>query len=203
MKKLSLFLCSVGLLANGALADSLWHAEPSRSMFADRRATAIGDIVTIIVQESSTAEKDNSTKTSRQSDIDASIATFLYSPAASGLLTHNGKLPALKVAGKNSFSGGGSINNSEKIITRIPVRVIDVLPNDNLVIEGTRHTSFSGESQDVVLRGVIRPNDVAANNTIFSYHVADATIKIVNKGTVSDTQRKGWFTRVWDVVNPF
>jgi len=203
MKKLSLFLCSVGLLANGALADSLWHAEPSRSMFADRRATAIGDIVTIIVQESSTAEKDNSTKTSRQSDIDASIATFLYSPAASGLLTHNGKLPALKVAGKNSFSGGGSINNSEKIITRIPVRVIDVLPNDNLVIEGTRHTSFSGESQDVVLRGVIRPNDVAANNTIFSYHVADATIKIVNKGTVTDTQRKGWFTRVWDVVNPF
>jgi flagellar L-ring protein FlgH len=83
------------------------------------------------------------------------------------------------------------------------VRVIDVLPNRNLVIEGTRETSFGGETQTAVLRGVVRTEDVAANNTIFSYNVADATISYVSKGVVSDSQRKGWFTRIWDKITPF
>jgi len=119
------------------------------------------------------------------------------------LLTKAGKLPALKIDGKTTFDGGGSINNSEKIIARIAVRVVDVLPNKNLVIEGKRQTSFSGESQEVVLRGTVRLEDIAANNTVFSYNVADASIKFVSKGSVTDAQRKGWFTRIWDKVSPF
>jgi flagellar L-ring protein precursor FlgH len=83
------------------------------------------------------------------------------------------------------------------------VRVIDVLPNRNLVIEGTRETAFSGEQQTAILRGTVRPEDIAANNTIFSYNVADATIKFVSKGTISDNQRKGWFTKIWEKLTPF
>jgi flagellar L-ring protein precursor FlgH len=119
------------------------------------------------------------------------------------MLTHNGKLPALNVAGKTSFDGGGQIQNTEKITTRIAVRVVDVLPNDNLVIEGKRQTKISGETTDAVLRGVVRSEDVAANNTVFSYNIAEASIHYVSKGVVSDSQRKGWFTRVWDKVAPF
>jgi flagellar L-ring protein precursor FlgH len=189
--------------ASSVSAQSLWKTDSSRSIVADRKAHSIGDLVTILVQESNTATKDNSTKTAKSSAIDASISSFLYSPAASGFLTHNGSLPALKLNSAQSFDGGGKVSNSEKITARISVRIMDVLPNRNLVIEGRRTTSFAGETQDAVLRGVIRPDDIAPNNTIYSYNVADATIKYVSSGVISDNQRKGWFTRIWEKVSPF
>jgi flagellar L-ring protein precursor FlgH len=190
-------------MAIQAHAQSLWKENVSRSMISDKRAAAVGDILTIIVQENNTASKDNSTQTAKQSSIDAAIKTFLYSPEASGLLTHNGKMPALQTEAKQSFQGSGKISNNEKVTARIAVRVIDALPNGNLVIEGTRQIAFSGESQDAILRGVVRKEDIAANNTIFSYNIADATIKYVAKGTISDNTRKGWFTKIWEKVTPF
>lgn len=190
-------------LLNGAAAQSLWRSDSSRALVADRKARAIGDLVTILVQENNTATKDNSTSTKKANGIDASISSFLYSPAASGLLTKGGQLPALKLQSEQSFDGSGKISNSEKITARISVRIMDVLPNNNLVVEGRRTTSFAGETQEAVLRGVIRPDDIAPNNTIYSYNVADATIKYVSSGTVSDNQRKGWFTRIWEKLTPF
>ena len=201
----SVALAALALLAltPSLPADSLWTAGVSKSLYADRRAGRVGDIVTILVQETSTATKGNTTKTSKQSGVDASIDTFLYSPGASGLLTQGGKMPALKFSNKSDFSGGGSINNSQQIVASVAVRVIDMLPNGNLVIEGTRESSFSGEQQTIVLRGTIRQDDIMSNNTIFSYNVADATIKIVSKGTISDAQRKGWFHKFFDKLSPF
>lgn len=184
-------------------AGSLWKPDVSKSMFSDKRARSVGDIVTILVQENNAATKENSTKTARSSSTDASLNTFLFSPAASGLLSKGGKMPAMNFGSKNSFDGGGTINNSEKITARIAVRVIDVLPNGNLVLEGKRQTSFAGEKQDAILRGTVRSDDVSANNTVYSYNVADATIQYTSKGTISDSQKKGWFTRTWDKVSPF
>ncbi len=186
-----------------ARAQSLWHDETSRSMFSDKRAGRVGDLITIVVQETSTASKNNQTATSKKSNMDAAISAFLYSPAASGLLTKGGQLPALKYAMQNDFSGGGTINNSEQIVAQVTVRVADVLPNRNMIIEGTRETAFGGEKQNIVLRGVVRPEDVLPNNTVYSYNVADARIQIINKGTITDSQRKGWFNRIWDKISPF
>jgi flagellar L-ring protein precursor FlgH len=185
-------------------ADSLWNGKAApQSMVSDKRAFRVGDILSILVQENSTANKNNNTKTSKSTGLDASISSFLYSPGASSLLTKGGTLPALKFDSKHDFNGGGQINNSENIIARVAVKVIDVLPNQNLVVEGTRQTAFAGETQDIVLRGIVRSTDISANNTVFSYNVADATIKFVSKGAVSTTQRKGWFTRLWETVTPF
>lgn len=199
-----------GLALAGALtftevahAQSLWKDDSSKSMVADKKATAIGDILTILVQENNSASKDQSTQTAKKSSVDASITQFLYGPAASNFMTKNGQMPAMKMAGNTEFDGGGKINNSEKITARISVRVIDVLPNGNLLLEGTRQTAFSGETQEAILRGFARVEDVAANNTVYSYQIADATIKFVSKGAISDSQKKGWFTKVWDKVNPF
>jgi flagellar L-ring protein FlgH len=184
-------------------ADSLWQDGQSKSQCADKRAGRVGDIVTILVQENTTATKANNTKTSKQSNLDAALATFLYSPAASGLLTKNGTLPAMKFSSKSDFAGGGSINNSQQIAASVAVRVVDVLPNGNLVIEGTRESSFSGEQQTIILRGTIRQDDISSLNTVFSFNVADATIKFISKGTITDSQRKGWFHRIWDKFSPF
>lgn len=184
-------------------ADSLWTHGRAKAACSDKRAAGIGDILSIVVQETSTASKDNSTKTSKSTGVDASISSFLYGPEASGLLTQKGKYPALKFNAKSDFDGGGQINNTEKIVARVAVAVIDVLPNGNLVVEGRRMTSFSGETQEAILRGTVRPADIGANNTVFSYHVADASIKFMGKGTVTDAQKKGWFTKLWDKLTPF
>jgi flagellar L-ring protein precursor FlgH len=191
------------LPAAPARADSLWKDDVAKPMYADKRAARVGDIVTILVQENTTATKANSTATSKTSSVDSSIASFLYSPAASGLLTQKGSLPALKFSGASTFAGGGTINNSEQIISSVAVRVVDVLPNRNLIIEGTRQNSFGDEQQTVVLRGTIRQDDIMANNTVYSYNISDATIKIVSKGTITESQRKGWFHRLWDKFSPF
>jgi len=211
MKKPSWSRCDLLLLAVAGCtlvaaplsAQSLWKESSSQSMVADKRARAVGDILTIQVQESNSVTKDNSTSTAKKSGVDASIASFLFGPGASGLLTKGGQFPSLKLEGKSDFTGGGKINNTENMNTRIAVRVVDVLPNGNLVLEGNRQTSFAGETQDAVLRGVVRGEDVAANNVVFSYNVANATIRFVSKGAITDSQKKGWFTRVWDKVTPF
>lgn len=192
-----------GSIAPQALADSLWRDDAVRPMFADKRAGAVGDIVTIMVQENSTTSKDASTKSSKKTSSDVGISKFLYGPEASGLLTKGGQYPALKYNASTDFDGSGQVGSSEKIVARIAVRVIDVLPNRHLVIEGSRQTSFSGESQDVILRGVVRPEDITSNNLVYSYNVADVTIKFVSRGAVTNGQKKGWFTRTWDKLNPF
>jgi flagellar L-ring protein precursor FlgH len=88
-------------------------------------------------------------------------------------------------------------------VAHIAVKIVDVLPNRNLVIEGKRETSFSGEKQTIILHGIVRTDDVASDNTVLSYNVADATIQIIGKGVVTDAQKKGWFNRIWDKINPF
>ena len=199
---LAVGLTVVGIPSNSR-GDSLWQENVARPMFADKRAEAVGDLITVVVQENNSASKDKNTKTAKTSNLDAAIATFLYSPAASSFLTKEGQMPAVKWKYQNDFAGGGSINNTESIIARIGVRVVDVLPNRNLVVEGTRDTAFSGEQQTIILRGVVNPDNITAGNTVLSQNLADATIKFVSKGALSDSQRKGWFNKIWDKLSPF
>jgi flagellar L-ring protein precursor FlgH len=179
-------------------AQSLWHDDVAKPMYADKRASNVGDIITIIVQENTTANKNNETKTERSSSLSSAVSSFLMP----GLNVNPATLPALAYNSDHKHDGSGAINNSESIIAHVAVKVIDVLPNKNLVIEGKRETAFSGERQTITLRGIVRAEDVNADNTVLSYNVADATIQIVGKGTVSDSQNKGWFNRIWDKINP-
>src|SRR5258708_190120 len=108
MKKWFSFRCSRAVFGAALIvwqgqsfAQSLWKDGSSRSMLTDKRAHSVGDVLTILIQQSNTATKDNTTKTSKSSGIDASIQSFLYSPGASSFLTKAGTLPALKMSGKN------------------------------------------------------------------------------------------------------
>jgi flagellar L-ring protein precursor FlgH len=111
-------LAATLLFAAHSQAQSLWKEGASRSMVSDKRAAAVGDIITIIVQENNSASKDQNTKTSKETGINAAIEAFLYSPDASKLLAHNGKLPALKLNSSQTFEGGGRISNQEKFSDR-------------------------------------------------------------------------------------
>ncbi|HUA39675.1 MAG TPA: flagellar basal body L-ring protein FlgH [Candidatus Sulfopaludibacter sp.] len=186
-----------------AAPQSLWRPDTSKTMFADKRASAVGDIITILIEENSTASKNNETKTEKSSSLSAAIASFLYPQSAGGFLSYKGQMPAMQYSSDLKHDGSGSINNSEAVVAKIAVRIKDVLPNNNFVVEGRRETSFSGERQTIILQGVVRSEDIQPGNTVYSYNVADATIQMIGKGTVTDSQRKGWFTRIWDFVNPF
>ena len=131
-----------------------------------------------------------------------SISSFLFAPQSSGLLT-KGEVSGVEVWKCQIFRWGRKYTEFEQISARIAVRVIDRLPNGNLIVEGRRVTSFADESGEIILRGVVRAADVTAANTVFSYNVADATIHFVSKGTLKDEQRKGWFTKLIDKVSPF
>lgn len=191
------------LLPATAHCQSLWVDGTSTSIFGDKRSLTVGSIITIAVSENSTENKNNATATERKSSLSAAITSFLFPPGATPIGTVGGQLPAMAYNSDAVHNGSGTISDSETIVAQIAVQIIDVLPNGNLVVQGKRETSFSHEQQQIILRGIIRPDDILPNNTVFSYNVADATIQIIGKGTVSDGTNKGWFVRFWDKLNPF
>lgn len=204
MKTVSKFASKVALtaalLAAGARADSLWPSTNAgaRSMFADRKAAARGDILTIIVAESAVAQSSQKKNSSRESTLQDAISRFVYP----GLGTHNGALPGMAGAGKSGYSGGGDVSNSQSLSARAAVHVTDVLPNGNLVIEGVRVVTFSGETQYVVLRGIVRPDDIARDNSVISTNIADARVEFHAEGALTDAQKRGWLAKVYEKLRP-
>lgn len=198
-------LLSLALCSAGASADSLWVNSPmgERGLTADRKAGRIGDIVTITVQENATASNSQQRKDSRTSALQDSVGQFLFSPAASKFGTHNGELPSINISGSSNFTGGGQVDNSQSLTASAAVTVVDVLPNGNLVIEGVRLVRFAGESQYVVLHGIVRPDDINPDNTILSTNIADARVEFYNRGSLTDMQNRGWLSKLYEKFRPF
>jgi flagellar L-ring protein FlgH len=184
-------------------ADSLWTAPGSseRSMIADRKASQVGDILTVVVQESASTQSSQSTKTNSSSSVDAGVEQWLFPGSKFG--THKGALPGIKLGGSNDFSGGGQVSASQNINARAAVLVTAVLPNGNLVVEGARRVTFDGETQHVVLHGVVRGDDVSSGNIVFSSNIADAHVEFINEGTLTDAKKKGWLTKLYEKLRPY
>lgn len=194
---------SVCFLALGQTqGDSLWSNETAVSLYTDHKAKRVGDIITVIVLESNSASRNSSAKTEKKSDINASISDFI-NPNLAGKVLGKVQSPKLGTTSQSKFEGKGAVNNSGSFNSRFAVRVVDVLPNNNLIIEGVRRTTFSGESQTIVLKGTVRPRDVTPLNTVYSYHLADVSIGLKDDGAVSDSLKKGWFSKLWGKIAPF
>ncbi len=206
------------LFAHAAPAGSLWREgfTEERGMFADKRAKRVGDILTIVINETASFDNILDLKTNKQSTAGfEGFASSLLNQIIGlpnsilGRVQKNASnvvipsLPSLPVSGANSYDGGGEINNKQTITARAAVQVIDVLPNGNLVVEGTREISFSKERQFVSVHGIVRPYDIQPDNTVASSNVVDAQIQVVSEGALTEAQRKGWLLRLNDKINPF
>lgn len=210
-KSLLFRFCLTGLLVcflalGQAQADSLWSKETAVSLYSDHKAKRVGDIITVIVLESNSASRNSSAKTEKKSDINASISNFINANLEGKVFPNAlGKVqsPKLGTTSQSKFEGKGAVNNSGSFNSRFAVRVVDVLPNNNLIIEGVRRTTFSGESQTIILKGTVRPRDVTPLNTVYSYHLADVSIGLKDEGAVSDSLKKGWFSKLWGKIAPF
>jgi flagellar L-ring protein precursor FlgH len=209
MKFHSLSVSSLSVFAAGifvvlpATADSLWTAPGAveRGITSDRKASQAGDILTVVVQESASTQSSQSTKTGSSASVDAGVQQWLFPSSKFG--THQGELPGVKMGGSNEFSGGGQVSASQNLNARAAVLVTAVLPNGNLVIEGARRVTFDGETQHVVLHGVVRGEDVSAGNVVFSSNIADARVEFINEGTLTDSKKKGWLTKLYEKLRPY
>lgn len=193
-------ILAIIFLASKSRAESLWPAtgQPGRSMYADRKAAGKGDILTIVVAESAVAQSSQSKSASRESSVQDAISRFIYP----GLGTHKGQLPGIGAGGTSSYSGGGDVSNSQSLSARAAVTVIDVLPNGNLVLEGVRVVTFSGETQYFVLRGIVRTDDIARDNSVISTNIADARVEFYAEGSLTEAQKRGWLAKVYEKVRP-
>jgi flagellar L-ring protein precursor FlgH len=173
-------------------------ADWASGLFADRRAHRLNDIVTIRVVETISATGSADSSLSKKSQADASVSKLF------GL---ENKLPewldptSLASTGSDtSFKGGGVTTRSGELSTTMPARVVEVLPNGDLVLEGIREIDINGDRQIVVLTGTVRPTDVTRNNIVISSQIAQLRIRYFGRGLIRDNLKPGWLVRVLNKI---
>jgi flagellar L-ring protein FlgH len=187
---------------------SLWSEATGISLFPDRRARKLDDIVIVRIVEDPEAELNANTKTSRSSSIDAAKLKFFgYMKALAEknprLAQNPGEDDLMLASLGTKFDGKGSSDRDGHLKAYISAVVKKVLLNGNLYVVGKREIRVNNETQYITLSGIIRPEDVSPTNEISSTYVADARITYAGIGPVADKQKPGWLGRVVDYVWPF
>jgi len=180
---------------------SLWPADDHVFFYADKKALRMGDILTVRIIESTQANNTADTDLSRNSSASASLSTFFGKKKFLNLFKLSEDL--LATTSENSHQGAGVTTRSGQLTATMTAVVREVLPNGNLVVQGTREVLVNHEQQFMTLTGVVRPQDVSRDNIVLSTQLADANISIGGLGVVADKQRSGWGTWLFDLVWPF
>jgi flagellar L-ring protein FlgH len=188
-----------------AVSGSLWPGESTNSLIcSDQKARYINDIVTIIISETSAGGNKASTNTSRDTNTSAAITSLfgIENAIIGNNATMGGKI-GLGGTSTNAMKGNGDTSRNTTLEARISARVLRVFDNGNLLIEGRRQVTVNAEDQYIIIGGIIRLEDIGADNTVASQYIADARILYTGDGVINDKMRPGWLTRVVDWVWPF
>ena len=182
---------------------SLWQ-ESSRSLVADFRASRVGDLVMVRIDESPEAKGDAETKLDRSSSMSMGVPQlFGFAQAIQRSHPDLNLADVFNVMGKTNFSGAGETTRSSRVEAAMAVRVKKQLPNGDLFVEGTKVLMVNEEELHIYVSGVIRPEDIAQDNSVRSSVVADAEIEFVGRGVLTENQSQGWLTRLLGAINPF
>ena len=156
------------------------------SLFSDNKANLKGDAITIIVLESTSASNNAATSAGRKSDLSVNLSTTKTTGStAAGMGLQTG----------NDFNGQGSTQTTGNIQTKISASVDSVLSNGNLIISGNKKIVINGEEQVIRIKGVVRPSDIMADNSVLSYNISDAEISFDGNGIIQNAQKPGWLTK--------
>jgi flagellar L-ring protein precursor FlgH len=180
--------------------NSLWR-NGSRSFFKDQRARQIGDLLTVTVNITDQANFANETQRSRTTTEDSGITAFL----GSSLLGQKAVLPGRLLTADSTMGtdGKGTIVRQETLQTNVAAMVTQVLPNGNLVVEGKQEIRVNYEKRELIVAGIVRPEDIQSDNTIDSSKIAQARIAYGGHGEISDIQQPRYGSQVMDVLLPF
>lgn len=177
-----------------ALAVAPWvNAQQVNSLFADRRARQVGDVVTILVVEYAAATSQASTSSEKSEDhgfvSKGGAQTLAYSPMY-GL---QGQLD-------NGFNGNAAVERKGQLKTKITASISEILPNGNFVIQGSRVMDVNGEKETTSITGTVRPEDITGSNTVYSTQVADVQISYQGKGVVNSGQKPGLLAKFFNWI---
>ena len=185
-------------------ANSLWRPG-ARAFFKDQRAAKVGDILTITVTIADEADISNTTVRTRANTEDADLTNIFGYEGTLGQVLPDGIIPAsvLSVGSTASSTGVGSAKRKETITFQIAALVMQVLPNGNLVIQGHQEVRVNFEVREILVAGVVRPEDISSTNTIAHTQIAEARISYGGRGQLSDVQQPRYGQQVLDILLPF
>lgn len=189
------------VLVASASGRSLWESanNSERGMFADRKAASVGDILMIEVEEETIANRSFSKNTSAGGSLSHALGNIIIPGVID---TTDRTLPSVTIPNStDTYAGGGSMSETNILQSKIAVMVVDVQPNGNLIVEGARKIKATGEAQYLVVRGIVRSDDVLMDNSVLSANVLNANVELFNEGDLKDAQTKGWVQKLMSVAN--
>ena len=199
--------------AEGQYAQAAATAKPAPgSLFSDAnpgyledtRAVRVGDVLVINVNETANASGTATTDLSRTSSGDVGMPNLLgFMPALLKAYPKIDPSNLVQFANKTAFAGAGDTARNGNLSGNIAVRVVKEMPNGDLYLEGTKVILINNEEYHLYVSGLVRPTDIAQDNSIASTRIADAQIEFTGRGDIADQQKRGWFAKALDAVNPF
>jgi flagellar L-ring protein precursor FlgH len=186
-------------------SNSLWHE--TAGLYEDVKARRLNDLLTIRVAENISGSGAADTAASRKSSADAGVDSLLGIPTDLGLSNLYGKgkgfSPTVKGSMQDDFKGSGATTRAGSLVGTITAKVVEVMPNGTLAIESRKEITINNEKQILILRGIVRPDDIAVDNSVLSSRVADAEVFFVGDGVLAGKQNTGWLVKILDKVWPF
>jgi flagellar L-ring protein FlgH len=176
---------------------AIYQAGQQMELFADLKARRVGDVLTIVLNESTNASKNAITKTAKTTTVANSAPTLF----GQSMTIKGAPILSTTLNGADSFDGEGSSTQSNSLAGSLTVTVVDVQANGNLVVQGDKTLKLNQGDEFVHISGVIRTADIATNNTVTSDKLADAKISYSGKGVVDSSNRMGWLARFFN--SPF
>ena len=178
---------------------SIYRSGYGMSLFLDRRARQVGDIITVTLEEKTDASKSSSTATGKESNLAIPTVTLLGRG-----VTYNSLPVNSSVSSDQDFSGQGTSSQSNSLTGSITVTVSEVLRNGSLRVRGEKWVTINQGEEFIRIKGIVRPEDIGADNAVPSYKVADARITYSGKGALADANSMGWLGRLFQsVLSPF
>ena len=181
-------------------AGAIYAAGPTLQLYSDRRARDVGDLLTITLLENTTATTSANTATAKESDLSIGTPSIFGAPVTLG-----GKdILSATANGKRDFTGKGNSAQSNRLQGSVTVTVVQRLPNGNLVVQGQKNLRLNQGDELVQVQGIVRPGDIAPDNSIPSSRVAEARIVYGGRGPVAQSNAMGWLSRFFNsALAPF
>lgn len=186
---------------------SLYDSQRSEFLYDDNRASRVGDIVLVKIADDTSTKLKSETTADKENTIDTSV-TAMPTTGIVGNLPLVGELggkvgTSMNTAQSSEFKGNGETKQESTFEATVATRIVRRLPGNLLQVEGARRIRVNAETQFLVVRGLIRQRDIAANNTVPHTSMAEAQIEIFGQGVLADKQKPGWLSRILDNIYPF
>jgi flagellar L-ring protein precursor FlgH len=179
---------------------AIYQAGQEMALFADLKARRVGDVLTIVLNEATAASKNAATTTSKTSAVTDTGPTIF----GKSITTHGVPILDTTMSGSHTFDGEGTASQGNSFVGSLTVTVTEVQSNGNLVVVGDKTLKLNQGDEFIHISGVVRPADVATNNTVTSDKIAEAHISYSGKGVIANANRMGWLTRFFNsVLSPF